>query len=378
MRKILFVIGSLQVGGAETVMVDIINNIYNKFDITVLLVTKKGELINRLNKNIKVKYLTIGEEYCTNIFSKIYNKIKRSLIYRTLGKNKKYVSKIYNNMLKEEFATEVAFLPGLPAEIVKRSPNKNSNKIAWIHSEAERSYNTDFLTICDGFDKIVGNCMDSIKAFKKYFPKCNTEIVLIYNYIDVSKIISLSEEKADFKYNKETINFISVGRLVEVKGFDRILDISKEFDKNVTFYIVGAGPLEEEYKKRIHNENIKNVKLIGLKTNPYPYIKNADVFLLTSHSEAFPTVVVEAMILNKSIISTDVLGVNEILNNYDDKIIVEDDNQKITNAIHKYISTKSKSDNCEKSNSSFIDRNNKQLEKIIAILGSDQNEKQKN
>lgn len=370
MKKVLFVIGSLQVGGAETVMVDIINNIYNKIDITVLLISKQGELLNRLNPNVKVKYLTVGNDCCNNVISCVFNKIKRSLIYRFLGKNTKYVSLIYKYLLKEQFTTEIAFLPGLPAEIVKRSPNSESKKIAWIHSEAERDYDTDLVTICDGFDKIIGNCIDSINAFKKYFSCCESEIELIYNYIDINKIISLSNENMDFDYNSETINFLSIGRLVEVKGFDRILNISKIFEDKITFYIAGSGPLEEVFKKRIAEEKIKNVILIGLKTNPYPYVKNADVFLVTSHSEAFPTVVIEAMVLNKYIISTDVLGINEILEGYDKKTVVSNEEEEILMAINLFINNGKQEKNIS-SNNKFIERNNKQLEKIMTILGSE-------
>ena len=68
MKKILFVIGSLQIGGAETVLVDVLNNIYKEFEITLLLIEKRGELIKELNSNIKLNWLTKGDEYCKNLF----------------------------------------------------------------------------------------------------------------------------------------------------------------------------------------------------------------------------------------------------------------------------------------------------------------------
>ena len=148
MKKVLFIIGSLQIGGAETVMVDIVNNIYRDFDVTVLLVEKRGELLKTINPNIKIKYLTKSQEFCNNLISKIYNKIKLSLIYRFFSKKAWYIKRIYNKVLKETYDAEIAFLAGIPGDIVFQSPNKKSKKIAWIHSCVDKynkkSYQKNF------------------------------------------------------------------------------------------------------------------------------------------------------------------------------------------------------------------------------------------
>lgn len=371
MKKILFVIGSLQIGGAETVMVDILNNIYNEFDITVLLIEKRGELLDRLTDNVKVRYLTKGDMYCNNAIDKFYNKIKRSLIYRFFGKNKYYIKRIYKNILKEKYDTEIGFLVGLPTEIVRRSPNKESKKVTWIHADVtkdDREAYKKYYDVYKYFDKIIGVSEASIKTFKETFPGSTEKIELIYNFIDTKKIINKSEEKVKDVFSSDTINFLSIGRLVSEKGFDRIINISKKYEGKITFYIIGSGPLEEELKKEIEEKNIENIFLIGLRTNPYPYIKMSDVFLLSSRSEAYPTVVLEAMILQKDIIATTVAGTKEILENYDNKILVSNNDDSIEVGIDKWLKKKDKEKESHKVNNTFEKNNKENLEKIKRLL----------
>ena len=372
MKKILFVIGSLQIGGAETVLVDVLNNIYKEFEITLLLIEKRGELIKELNSNIKLNWLTKGDEYCKNLLEKKYNQIKRSFIYRFLGKNKWYIKRIYKKILNDKFDKEIAFLVGLPSEIVKNSPNRDSKKIAWVHAEVTKEDRITYLkykNIIGFFDEIVGVSDKSIKVFEKTFPESKGKVKLIYNYIDDKKIKRKAElEKANF--NDKKINFLSVGRLVNEKGFDRILHIAKKFEKKVDFYIIGDGILKTEFKTFIRNNNIKNVFFLGLKRNPYPFIKSADVFLLSSRSEAYPTVLLEALILNKKILATDVPGVKEILHNYDNKIIVSNNDDSIENGINLLLTEIGKKNSNYKlnSNCSFYSENEKNLRNLKRLL----------
>lgn len=369
MKKILFVIGSLQIGGAETVMVDTINNIYKEYDITVLLIEKRGELLEKLTHNVKLKFLTKGDEYCNNFLDRIYNKIKRSLIYRKLGKNKRYIKRIYNKILKEKYDTEIGFLVGLPTEIVRRSPNTNSQKLTWIHASVEKNdentYNK-YQGVYKYFDKVIGVSEDCIKIFENTFPESIGKIELIHNYIDVSKINKLSKEKMDINYSNKKLNVISVGRVVEEKGYDRIINIAKEYEKEIDFYIVGTGPLKENFQKNLEELKITNIHFLDLKKNPYPYIKNADAFLLSSRSEAYPTVILEAMILKKFIVATKVSGVEEILGKYENKIIIPNQDDSIKNGIDIWLNKKNEKN---KNKEDYFEKiNNENLKKIKRLL----------
>lgn len=370
MKKILFAIGSLQLGGAETVLVDTVNGLCEKFDITILLLEKRGPLLKQLSKKVKIKYVCLGDEYCTNNFQKKYNKLKMSLIYRFYGNKRFFVNWIHKKILdNEKFDVEVAFLTGIIADIIKLLPNHNSKKIAWIHAEVTsddaKTYN-EYKKIINGFDEIVGVSEDSIKIFERTFPETKGKIKLIHNYIDTNKIINKSlEESVD--YEKNIINFISVGRLCYEKGFDRIIKIADKFEGKINFNIIGDGIDKQKLIKEINSKKINNVKLLGLKTNPYPYIKDADVFLLSSRSEAYPTVVIEAMILNKKIVATDVSGVREILDGYDAKVIIPNDDDAIENGINKILQYNNKN---KIKNNNFINNNKNNLNMIAKILNN--------
>ncbi len=368
MKKVLFVIGSLQVGGAETVMVDLVNNIYKEFDITVLLIEKRGELLNTINPEIKLKYITKSKEFCNNFISAIYNKVKLSLLYRYLSKKKWYINRIYNKILKENYDTEISFLAGIPGDIVSQSPNKFSKKIAWIHScvnkDNPRLYNK-YLTYTKNFNTIVAVSQGSMEKFKETYPQCSSNIVLIHNFIDTNKIMNKANLKCNIVFAKNKLNCLSLGRLSPEKGFDRIINIAKKYEDTIDFYIGGFGPQKDELENEIKTKNIKNVFLLGLLENPYPYLKNADFFLLSSRSEAYPTVVIEAMVLNKFIIATDVAGVKEILEEYDNKIIVKNEDSAIPIGLDQYLNIKEKK---SISNANFEKRNKTNLQKIKELI----------
>lgn len=367
MKKILFVIGSMQLGGAEVVLTDIMNNICDKYDITLLLLEKRGPLLKQINKKINVKYVCLGKEYCKNFFLKFINKVKLSLIYRYFGSKKFFSVFIHKHILNNtNFDCEVAFLPGILADIVKYSPNKKSKKIAWIHCEVTKedtkTYN-DYLKITSGFDSIIAGCEDSIKIFEDTYPAMKGKIELINNYVDVNKILTFANEEK-VKFDNSKINFISVGRLVVDKGFDRIINIATKFENKIVFNIIGDGPEKEKLCHIIEQNKITNVKLLGLKTNPYPYIKCADYFFLSSRTEAYPTVVNEAIILNKKILATDVPGVKEMLASYNGKIIVSNNDDSLEKGIEDILNIKG----VKISNEVFIKKNSDILTKIIRLL----------
>ena len=368
MKKILFVIGSLQLGGAETVLTDMANSLCDKFDITLLLLEKRGPLLEQLNKKIDVKYVCLGNEYCNNGIEKRINKIKLSSVYRFFGDKSFFSRYVHSHILNNvKYDVEVAFLSGILADIVRMSPNKESKKIAWIHCEVTKddisTYNK-YKKITIGFDSIVGVSESSIKIFEETFPNTKGKITLIHNYIDVNKIINKANIE-EVKYDNGFINFVSIGRICSDKGFDRIINIAKKYDKKIIFNIIGDGPDKKKIESSIKEKKISNVKLLGLKTNPYPYIKNADYFLLSSRSEAYPTVVIEAMILGKPIIATDVSGVREILQDYNNKIILPNNDNSIEEGINKIIKANDKK---VKENNTFVKNNNNNLEKIIKLF----------
>ena len=143
------------------------------------------------------------------------------------------------------------------------------------------------------------------------------------------------------QYSKETINLVSVCRLVEQKALDRFIKVASKLKKagyNFKIYIVGDGPLKNILQKQIDDENLsEEFILLGSKENPYPYMKNADYFCLLSYYEGYGMVLDEAKILNKSIIITDTAAV-EGIEDYENAVIAENNEDGIYETISKILS----------------------------------------
>ncbi len=105
------------------------------------------------------------------------------------------------------------------------------------------------------------------------------------------------------RYKEDEINVVQVSRLVEQKAIDRLIKVSAKLineNSKIHIYVIGDGPLKERLQKQIEDLNVEEkITLLGAKKNPYPYIKNADVFGLFSYFEGYGIVIDEAKILRK-------------------------------------------------------------------------------
>ena len=226
--------------------------------------------------------------------------------------------------------------------------NRNTKKIAWIHNDISKVYGNDLkaklkLTIdkriYNKYEKLIFVSKDNKEVFDIRYPNMKPTEEVIYNYIDSQKVIEKAKEKIDFSFDNKQMNFLTVARLVEQKGIDRLIRIHKELIANHfnnKFYIIGDGPEREKLEKLIKDEHLQETFfLLGAKENPYPYIKQANMFCLLSKFEGYGMVLEEAKILNKPIIITNTAA-REAVENYKNAVIVENDEHEIYNKL-KYI-----------------------------------------
>jgi len=168
---------------------------------------------------------------------------------------------------------------------------------------------------------------------------------VIYNYIDKDVIIKRAEEKQQIEFSKNDLNFLTVARLVQQKGIDRLIEVHKKLIKegfNHNFYVIGDGEQKEKLQELIKKYEIEDTfYLLGKKENPYPYIKNADYFCLLSYFEGYGMVIEEAKILDKPIIITDTAA-REAVENYKQARIVENTEQGIYKQLKEIIQNKEK------------------------------------
>ena len=344
-KKILIRIGSLRHGGAEKVLVTFLKNLpKDKYEIDLLLNLYSGKYLAEVPDWISVLYLNKGEMITTNRIQDIPKKAYR-VLYQNLLKT--FPKILYSTILKnKKYDVEFAAIHGMRDDILN-SPIQSSKKIVWIHNDLRK---TEFHNYTDqeirkffSFDKIMVISEHIQKDFESLAQNEveKSKIVRIYNPLDTEEILLKSQEPR-IKNQDQQPTFVSVGTVFPQKGFDRLLKVHKKL-------------LDEGFKHRIKIigdgydfENIKNLKtelganetaeMLGFTDNPYPYIKAADFYILSSRYEGFPTVLFEAITLKKNIIATDVSGVQEMLENGNLGLIVENSEEGIYQGMKKALS----------------------------------------
>lgn len=364
MKKIVFGITGLNLGGAERVLVDIANKLIDKYDITIFTIYGNGEFEKQLNKKVKLVSM-----FKTN-FNDTNPIVKKMLSFRLV--NKTLRNNIYKKYIKGKYDVEIAFLEGPITWIF--SSLGNAKKIAWVHNDIEDVFGKDKNSSIkqkineecyEVFDELVFVSRDNLNKFQRYFKNNKKQKRVIYNYLDCSLVIDKANKGESKEIKKDTVSFVQVSRLVDQKAVGRLIDCHKKLidaGQLHTIYIVGDGPLREELENKIKEYGVEDTFiLLGKRENPYPYIKAADYFMLASYYEGYPMVLLEARALNKYIIITD-SAARETLVDYEYKLIVKNDEAGIVKGIKAILKNKPTS----KKNSK--DTNKKILEEIVNVI----------
>ena len=317
MKKLLIVTDSLNGGGAEKVLQDILKNIdLKKYEIDIFLIFNQGiykEKIGELGIIIDVLFKN-RKDLINNIF---YKKLKSLLIRIIRWIYCKYPFLI-KKLKSKQYDIEIAFLEGYSTLLIANRKNK-AKKVAWIHTDLAKHESINKNLEKDSYckmNKIICVSSDSKKSVESLYPDLKNKIEVIYNLILKEEILEKSLKKSDIYFSKK-INIITVGRINKEKGYDILLEAHNQLLKeglDYNLYILGEGKERKKLEQYIKDNNMeKNTFLLGFKENPYPYIKEADIFISSSRYEGYPLVICEAICLEKPIIATKCTGPNEIL-----------------------------------------------------------------
>lgn len=318
MKKVLFVIESLGGGGAEKVLTTIVKYLdKSKYDITVLLVTEVGIYLKEVKKYCRVVAMLPSYDSLESFVDKLKYKLDYKYIYSSSPR------KVYKKYIKEEYDIEIAFVEGYATRLIANSPNKNSKKIAWVHSDmkenpyADQYYKSleEHIECYKNFNDVI--CVSSsVKKVMEDKFKLENNLKVIYNPIDAHQILEKAKEFTVKKDLTKT-NIITVGRLENQKGFDRLINAIGRINSdklNIHLNILGEGSKYNELKDLIHLNKLENtVSLLGFKKNPFPWVLSSDIFICTSRAEGYSLVIAEAMVLGIPIISVNCSGPNELL-----------------------------------------------------------------
>lgn len=329
MIKVLFLIHDLGQGGAEKVLVNLVNNMdQSKFDITVISLFGGG--VNEQFLKETVRYKTIFKKTFPGN-SKIMKLFSPKLLHKLF--------------VKDTYDIEVSYLEGPSARIISGCPNEDTKLVSWIHveqhsmkklaasfrnsAEAKECYNRFHQTIC--VSEFVKDDFTSLLEYEK-------PIRVLYNTVDSEQILLQGAEEQHEISKKDGINLVAVGTLKESKGYMRLLHIINRLVKeryDIHLYILGIGPLEVEMKKYIDENMLSNhITLLGYKINPYKYVKACDLLVCASWAEGFSTAVTEALILGVPVCTVDVSGMRELLgSNNEFGVVTHNDAQALYEGI---------------------------------------------
>ena len=318
MTKILFFIETLTGGGAEKVLRTLVNHMdQTRFEITVQTVEQadpKGLLapgiryqaINRCRTRLGKKLFSLWVRLCAQM---------------------KWLYPLY---IRDDYDIEVAYLECGSTKIMAGSTNQKALKLAWVHCDLEKK--EGFAEIAQqqkqyyqAFDKVVCVSEQVKKSFANLIGN-SPEAVVLYNVNDEQEILQKATAFAVEKPQKMT--FAAVGRLSYEKGNDRLLNacsMLREQRCDFELWLIGDGNERKRLEQQVKEQSLdRQVRFLGFQENPYPYMAAADAIVCPSRYEGFSTVVTEALILGKPVVTTPCSGMDELLGSCEYGLITED------------------------------------------------------
>lgn len=331
MKKLLFSAYSLGLGGIETALITLLEELVKKeYEITLVLEKKEGIFLDTLNPKIKVIEYSPSSNKIVPI-RKLINLIKQ------IKFKKKYKNKF-------DFSAAYATY-SLSSGFVARTASSNS--ALWVHTnyfilnnrDKEKTIKYFKQLKCEEFKNILFVSREAKKDFIKIFPQYIEKAIYCNNLINGKKILEKAEEKISEK-KEDKVTFINIGRHVEnSKKLSKLIQVAEMLKKDkLQFKIlfVGDGQDNNLYKQMVKDKQLEDtITFLGQKKNPYPYYKISDCVVLTSEYEGYPVVFIESMILKKPIITTNVSDYEQIENGYG--IVTTKETEKIYKAMKDFI-----------------------------------------
>lgn len=315
-----------------------------------MTIVDTGIYIDEIKEHAKYKGCFKELKPGRNIYEKIYNYIYENMYKRFILKHPKV---FYRMFIKEQYDIEVSFLENLCSKIISDSPNKKSRKYLWIHTDVEKNnwvkYQFNEIenqqNVYGKFHKIFCVSKEVKVAFNRIFG-LEEKTYVQYNPNDNYEILKRSKEQIAGTKISNKFKFISVGRFINEKGFDRLLVVHKrliEEGYDYELWILGDGIERNSYKEFINKNNLEDtVELLGFKKKPYKFIEKCDAFVRSSRMEGYSLVVSESIILGKPIISTICSGPTELLGNGKYGLLVENSELGIYKGMKLFLDDKDK------------------------------------
>ena len=344
MKKVAIVTRKLVTGGVEKALINMLKEMdEDKYDITLYLMGREGELEKDLPKYVKVKNIYWEESSFKQL---LINNIKRLKVFKAL-KILVYSTKAICSLNQGSYFNYEYFLSKIidkPQEIYNlvisyHAPAtfpviysidfiKSRKSILWINGDisACKKELENYIGYYNKYDKIfcISNSIKS-KLLGEY-PFLSSKTEVFYNIINADEVNIKSTMYDVFNDDYKGMRLLTVGRIDDEKGQLIIPDVVKLLKENnidIRWYCIGEGPLEDKLISKIDNYKLQeDIILLGKKDNPYPFFKNCHIYVQTSKHEGYGLTIKEAKILSKPIITTNTVGgIEQIKDNYNGFIV---------------------------------------------------------
>ncbi len=355
MKKILFMLSSMNIGGVEKSLLSLLSEMpKNEYDITVLLLEKKGGFLEYIPEGVKVEevswfedvnpiimqppQLTIKNYFNNNQYLKILTFICSYFISKYFNNRHHYYKNIFKNIPFNNKTYDIAISYQGPTDVIDyyiANKVKAPNKVSWVHFDISKHMINKKLyeKLYKKFNKIFVVSKEAKKRLIDQIPSVQTKAEVFMNLIPTSLIKEMAKENVNFDEAYKGIKVVTVGRLSKEKGQDLAINVLFRLRKNgydVRWYCIGDGNSKKEYEMLINKLDLKNdFLLLGSTPNPYPYIENADIYVQTSRHEGYCLTLAEAKCLNKPIITTNFTGAIEQITDGSNGLIVECNEEEI-------------------------------------------------
>lgn len=350
-KRVLFIIDSLTCGGAEKSLVSLLPLLnQEKYELYLWTRSPGGAFASLVPKHVHIvnqpKY-TIFEHLKFKLGGFLY-----SIMFRWnkfIGKNEHAAETLWKcqgwaiKIPKGNWDTVVAYQQGMPTYLVANKFN-DCKKIAWVNADIFKAgYNTKFNN--QFYQKLDFICPVSDELHKMMdmrMPEFSEKYITVWDIINPDLTRKLAKESCvNLRKDNGEYIFVTTGRLVPPKGYDIAIEAAKILKENgvkFKWYFIGDGPERQKIEHGIKtNELLNHIVLLGLQTNPYKYMEQADVYVQTSKFEGFGMTIAEAKILGKAIVSTNFDVVYNQITHEKNGLIAEMNGKSIADSIYRMI-----------------------------------------
>lgn len=347
--KVLFIITSLAGGGAEKVLMTVLHHFdYEKYDVTLCVVSKSGIYLNELPQSLKKIYVYENpNSFVARLGFVLYSRLRLSFVERFSMRRK----------IAENYDTIVSFCEGRSMKFHGYVMDKGKRNVTWVHCNLFAMHYTVGPVLSSKDEKRLYESMDEVvfvsNAAREEFGKLNyhpKHTAVVYNPIEIDSIQRYLKKKVT---TQESCRIVLCGRLVKEKAFERMVRVAgllSQAGYDYTVEILGEGEDRQKLEKLISQLFLEDkVILRGFVKPPYPNMADADIFVSTSKTEGYPVNICEAMSLALPIVATRCSGNAEIIGEDEQcGVLTDQDDQSIYDGIVKMIESPELRERCGK------------------------------